>query len=207
MLLWVCDTRRLVRAFVDRQCDKCTNSCAGHFDFWKQMPKFEVVVCRKKLVVLYRLIIRAMFINKNQNEEEMFTQSARIKGVTQLISVLVVCCFENRYMYKNNVLNIKPCYEGCSNMNASGFITFVTYMLRQNGIRFYKGVYVTFKLVPDIKTNTVYLSSYSPLNEGLFSILTNQMLRTYEWYRRAYNTSINRWNFLKFLRKYLHILL
>ena len=144
------------------------------------MPKFEVVVCRKKLVVLYRLIIRAMFINKNQNEEEMFTQSARIKGVTQLISVLVVCCFENRYMYKNNVLNIKPCYEGCSNMNASGFITFVTYMLRQNGIRFYKGVYVTFKLVPDIKTNTVYLSSYSPLNEGLFSILTNQMLRTYE---------------------------
>ena len=67
-------------------------------------------------------------------------------------------------------------YEGCSNMNASGFITFVTNMLRQNGIRFYKGVYVTFKLAPDIKTNTVYLTSYSPLNEGLFSILTNPML-------------------------------
>ena len=26
-------------------------------------------------------------------------------------------------------------YEGCSNMNASSFIIFVTYMLRQNGIR------------------------------------------------------------------------
>ena len=71
-------------------------------------------------------------------------------------------------------------YEGCSNMNASSFITFVTYMLRQNGIRFYKGLYVTFKLVADLKKNTEYLSSYSPLNEGLFSILINPMLRTYQ---------------------------
>ena len=58
-------------------------------------------------------------------------------------------------------------------MNASSFITLVTYMLRQHGIRFYKGLYVTFKLAPDLKKNTVYLSSYSPLNEGHFSILTN----------------------------------
>ena len=46
-------------------------------------------------------------------------------------------------------------------------------MLRQNGKRFYKGLYVTFKLVPDLKKNTVYLSSYSPLNEGHAIILTN----------------------------------
>ena len=65
-------------------------------------------------------------------------------------------------------------------MNASSFITFVTYMLRQNGIRFYKGLYVNFKLAPDLKQNTVYLSSYRPLNEGHFSILTNPMLRTYQ---------------------------
>ena len=70
-------------------------------------------------------------------------------------------------------------YEGCSNMNASGFITFFTYMLRQNGIRFYKGLYVTFKLAPDLKKNTVYLSSDGPLNEGHVSILTDPMLRTY----------------------------
>ena len=63
-------------------------------------------------------------------------------------------------------------------MNASRFITFVTYMLRQNGIRFYKGLYVSFKLAPDLKKNTVYLSSYSPVNEGHFSILTNSMFRT-----------------------------
>ena len=63
-------------------------------------------------------------------------------------------------------------------MNASRFITFVTYMLRQNGKRFYKGLYVTFKLAPDLKKNTVYLSSYSPLNEGYFSILTDSKLRT-----------------------------
>ena len=61
-------------------------------------------------------------------------------------------------------------------MNASNFITFVTYMLRQNDMRFYRGLYVTFKLAPDLKTDTVYLSSYSPLNEGHFSILTNSML-------------------------------
>ena len=70
-------------------------------------------------------------------------------------------------------------YEDCSNMNASSFIIFFTYMLRQNGKRFYKGlyhVYVTFKLAPDLKKNTVYLSSYSPFNEGHVNILTNSML-------------------------------
>ena len=65
-------------------------------------------------------------------------------------------------------------------MNASSFITFVTNMLRQNGIRFYKGLYVTFKLAPDLKKITVYLLSYSPLNEGHFSILTNSMLQKYQ---------------------------
>ena len=52
-------------------------------------------------------------------------------------------------------------------------------MLRQNGERFYKGLYVIFILAPDLKKNTVYLSSYSPLNEGHVSILTNSMLRTH----------------------------
>ena len=41
-------------------------------------------------------------------------------------------------------------------MNASSFITFFTYMLQQNDKRFYKGLYVTFKLAPDLKNNTVY---------------------------------------------------
>ena len=52
-------------------------------------------------------------------------------------------------------------------------------MLPQNGILFYKELYATFKLAPDLKKNTVYLRNYSPLNEGHFSILTNSMLRTY----------------------------
>ena len=67
-------------------------------------------------------------------------------------------------------------YEGCSNMNASGFITFFTYMLRQNGKRFHEGLYVTFQVAPDQKKNTVYLLIYSPLNEGHVCILTNSML-------------------------------
>ena len=83
-------------------------------------------------------------------------------------------------------------YEGCSNMNASSFITFFTYMLRQNGKRFCKGLYVTLKLAPDLKKNTVYLSSYSPLNEGHVRILTLNALNIYQWYRRAHNSSINR---------------
>ena len=53
---------------------------------------------------------------------------------------------KNKHIFLNKIT-----YEGCSNMNASSFITFVTYMLRQNGIRFYKGLYVTFKLAPDVK--------------------------------------------------------
>ena len=36
-------------------------------------------------------------------------------------------------------------------MNASSFITLVIYMLRQNGIRFYKGLYATLKLAQDLK--------------------------------------------------------
>ena len=70
-------------------------------------------------------------------------------------------------------------YEGCSNMNASSFINFFTYVLRQNGKRFYKGLYVTFKLTQNLKKNTVCLMSYSPSNEGHVSMLTNSMLRTY----------------------------
>ena len=66
-------------------------------------------------------------------------------------------------------------------------------MLRPNGLRFYKGLYVTFKLAPDLKKYTVYLSSYSPLNEGNLSILTNSMLRTYTSdIDEGYNSSKNR---------------
>ena len=36
------------------------------------------------------------------------------------------------------------------------------------------------KFAGGIKENTVYLLSYSPLNEGHFIILTNSMLQTYQ---------------------------
>ena len=71
-------------------------------------------------------------------------------------------------------------YEGCSNMNASSFITSFTYMLRQHGKRFCKGLYVTFELAPDLKKNSVYRSSYSPLNKGHVSILTLNALNIYQ---------------------------
>ena len=80
-------------------------------------------------------------------------------------------CQRNK-LKKTNTINFFESYEGCSNVNASSFISFFTYMPRQNSKRFYKGLYVTFELAPAIKTNTVYLSSYSPLNEGHVSIQT-----------------------------------
>ena len=88
-----------------------------------------------------------------------------IVGKIVLVLIAVICLIHT--------------YEGCSNMNASDFITFFTYMLQQNGKHFYNGLYVTFKLAPDLKKYTVYLSSYSLLKEGDVDILTNSMLRTY----------------------------
>ena len=90
--------------------------------------------------------------------------------------MLIVYNYELKRRISNNEYLV---YEGCSNMNSSGFITFFTYMLRQNGKRFYKGLYVTFKVALDQKKNTVYLSSNSPLTVGHVCILTNSMLRTY----------------------------
>ena len=87
---------------------------------------------------------------------------------------------ENFCLASERLLRLKiiacAAYEGCSNMNASGFITFFTYMLQQNGKHFYKGLYVTFKLAQDLKKYTVYLSSYSLLKDGDVDILTDSML-------------------------------
>ena len=41
-------------------------------------------------------------------------------------------------------------------MNASSFITFFTYMLRQNVIPFWKELFVAFKVAPNIKKNSLY---------------------------------------------------
>ena len=93
---------------------------------------------------------------------------------TACINDKILTFSQQKYDFKVNLMS----YEDCSNMNASNFVTLVTYMLRQNGICFYKGLYITFKLAPDLKKNPVYLLNYSPLNEGYLSILTNSMLRT-----------------------------
>ena len=59
-------------------------------------------------------------------------------------------------------------YEGCSNMNASSFIT---YMLRQNVIPFGKELFVAFKMAPNIKKHSLYFSSYNRLYKGYSCIL------------------------------------
>ena len=54
-------------------------------------------------------------------------------------------------------------YEGCSNMNASSFITFFTYMLRPELIPFWNELFVAFKMAANIKKHPLYFSSYRPL--------------------------------------------
>ena len=61
------------------------------------------------------------------------------------------------------VTHLEGWYEGCSNMNASSFITFSTYMLRQNVIPFWKELLVAFKMSPNLKKHSLYVSSYRRL--------------------------------------------
>ena len=68
-------------------------------------------------------------------------------------------------------IKISYTYEGCSNMNASSFITFFTYMLRQNAIPFWKELFIAFKMAPNIKTHSLYFLSYRPLYKGHSCIL------------------------------------
>ena len=56
-------------------------------------------------------------------------------------------------------------------MNASSFITFFTYMLRQNVILFLKELFVAFKMAPNIKKHLLFFSSYIPLYKSRSSIL------------------------------------
>ena len=56
-------------------------------------------------------------------------------------------------------------------MNASSFITFLTYMLQQNVIPFWKELFVAFIMAPNIKKHTLYFSSYRPIYKGHTCIL------------------------------------
>ena len=49
-------------------------------------------------------------------------------------------------------------YEECSNMNATSFITFFTYRLRYNVIRFNKELFAALKLAPGIKKTIIHPS-------------------------------------------------
>ena len=63
-------------------------------------------------------------------------------------------------------------YEGCSNMNASSFITFFTYMLRQNAIPFWKDLFVAFKMTPNINKHSLCFLNYRRLYKDHSCILT-----------------------------------
>ena len=80
-------------------------------------------------------------------------------------------------------------YEGCSNMNASSFITFFTYMLRQNAIPFWKELFLAFQMAPNIKKHTQFFSSYRPLYKGRSSILNIFWIKLQHtcWYLCGYS--------------------
>ena len=56
-------------------------------------------------------------------------------------------------------------------MNASSFITFFTYVLRQNVIPFCKELFVVAKMAPNIKKHSLYFLSYRRLYKGHSCIL------------------------------------
>ena len=65
-----------------------------------------------------------------------------------------------------NCCNRMKLYEGCSNMIASSFITFLACMLRQNVIPFLKELFAAFKMAPNIKKHLQYFSSYRRSYKG-----------------------------------------
>ena len=86
-------------------------------------PTLRARACARACVYVQRVLIRncaTSIFDKHQN-----MASKACLCTLQIIVVNIIEC--------SHIL-----YEGCSNMIASSFITFVTYMLRQNGIRFYK---------------------------------------------------------------------
>ena len=85
----------------------------------------------------------------------------------RLFMCFVVTCWERADL----LALVCGVYEDCSNMNASSFITFFTYMLRQNAIPFWKELFIACKLTPNIKKHSLYLSSYRPLYKGHSCIL------------------------------------
>ena len=56
-------------------------------------------------------------------------------------------------------------------LNASSFITFFTYLLRQNVIPFWKELFVAFKMARNIKKHSLYVSSYRRLYKSHSCIL------------------------------------
>ena len=56
-------------------------------------------------------------------------------------------------------------------MNESSFITFFTYMLRQNVTPFWKELFVAFKMAPNKKKNSLSFSSNRRLYKGHSCIL------------------------------------
>ena len=89
----------------------------------------------------------------------------------------------------NKLNRANSSYEGCSNMNASSFITFFTCMLRQNVIHFWKELFVVFKMTPNTKKHSQYFSSYRRLYKGHTFILTffwSKLPYTF-WYMCGYS--------------------
>ena len=59
-------------------------------------------------------------------------------------------------MENKMVLVLEKKYEGCSNMNASSFITLSLYMLWKIVIPLWKELFVTFKLATNIKKQSLF---------------------------------------------------
>ena len=82
----------------------------------------------------------------------------------------VDCCLLSHVHGLSSHVNAAT-YEGCSNMDASSFITFFTYMLRQNVIPFWKELFVAFKMAPNRKIQSLHFLGYGCIHKGHSCIL------------------------------------
>ena len=171
------DPRRFVeRHFVEY--DIWSNNTTGRMKRLVEMDSWSKLIFRRNMFyICLKLVENIKHLRRKKRKGNNFIlKSAVISRCYNVALVFPIVTFPVTFTGFGSRLSLQYEYEDCSNMNASSFITFFTYMLQQNGKRFYKGLNVTFKLAPDIKKNTIYLSSYSPLNEGHISILTTQCL-------------------------------
>ena len=133
--------------FDDLRIDRATSESYFQMDFYDSnnqkdwIPIYEI---ERSFLYHYKMFQRIQFPllpaeAKTIHKSQGITEDEVVVDLTQ---------------HKRRVMR----YEGCSNMNASSFITFFKYMLRQNSISFWNELFVAFTAASNKKKHPLYFS-------------------------------------------------